>query len=75
MATTPENRSKENVKKEEVLCYSKLAREGITLLLNNKQKEAEILFKTYPEIIQMDAGFAFAVFVVSVFFFKIRNLL
>lgn len=62
--TTPESGSNEH-DTQEVICYSKLAREGISLLLNNKQNEAEILFKTYPQSIQMNAGFAFAVVTVS----------
>ncbi|KAK9736506.1 Iml2/Tetratricopeptide repeat protein 39 [Popillia japonica] len=60
--TTPESHTEQYEKNEnETLCYSKLAREGISLMLNNKQNEAERLFKTYPENIQMNAGFAFAV--------------
>lgn len=64
--TTPESHTEQYEKNEnETLCYSKLAREGISLMLNNKQNEAERLFKTYPENIQMNAGFAFAVVTVS----------
>lgn len=44
----------------------KLARHGINLLINNKQEEAEALFKQYPDSLQMYAGYAFAVFIVSI---------
>lgn len=43
----------------------KLAKHGINLLINNKQDEAEALFKQYPDSLQMYAGYAFAVFMVS----------
>lgn len=44
----------------------KLAKHGINLLINNKQEEAETLFKQYPDSLQMYAGYAFAVFIVSI---------
>lgn len=44
----------------------KLARHGINLLINNKSEEAETLFKRYPDNLQMFAGYAFVVFIVSV---------
>lgn len=62
--TTTENDLSQN-EKEQNISYSKLARDGITLLLNNKQHDAEALFKSYPDSIQMHAGFAFAVVMVS----------
>lgn len=43
----------------------KLARRGIQLLLNNKSNEAATLFKQHPDSIQMCAGHAFTVFMVS----------
>ncbi|KAI4456614.1 tetratricopeptide repeat protein 39 family member [Holotrichia oblita] len=71
--TTPESHSEQH-EKEDTSCYSRLAREGILLLLNNKQSEAEKLFKAYPENIQMNAGFAFAVVTVSLTMYEKNSL-
>lgn len=42
-----------------------LARRGIQLVLNNKYKEAEALFKNKRDSIQLAAGHSYVVFMVS----------
>lgn len=43
----------------------KLAKYGLSLLINNREKEAEALFKRYPDNLQMFAGYASIIFIVS----------
>ncbi|XP_022916644.1 tetratricopeptide repeat protein 39C-like isoform X2 [Onthophagus taurus] len=69
MATsTSEEKDGENTQENPI--YWKLAREGISLLLNNKQKEAEALFKLHQGDLNMATGYVYAVFVDALMSFE-----
>lgn len=50
------------------------ARRGIILLLNDKNKEAEYLFKNSPPNIHMTAGICYVTFMVSLNKFLLKSI-
>ena len=67
--TTPNDKSTE---REDDCPHWELAKRGVWLMLNNKQRDAEDLFKKYPQSLQMNAGYAFVVFAVSFLIYFIQ---
>lgn len=52
-----------------------LARYGISLIINNKAVEAQDLFKTHSDSIQMSAGYSFALFIDALLSFEEDKIL